>query len=673
MRTTKYALLTLAAVATLTSCNDEDWKVGNPQMGVKTELGTACFGDSLRFTINASDAEVPLSTLRARLYFGEELVSEDVIRTKDNGKDYEGAIYVPYLANIPDGRATLVLSLQNINFTKTELEYEVMVTHPDYPSLTFVTEDGTEYTMEKQERYVYSFTERLPQELKGFIKTPKLGENGNELTFGYVSNAITVGAEAPIPFSNANPGKYTVSFNTYTFEGSPFTKLMFNDIQFESIDDTHAHADIKLTTGQTITPSGFPNYSDWWIDPDFFKKEDDGALTFLPASGSYRIIADMQMQYFRVYLLNGNDPATLNEDGSGAVWVIGSNVGKPSVGSNEVGWTTENALCMAPVGDRRYQITLVGGQTVSTDGINFKFFHQMGWGGEFGGDALTSTSDIVKVGTGSDGHDSGNLYLADGKSLEANHVYVFTVDLSAGNSAGVLSVVDAGEQEFEEKPVTVGGIKLSTSDNSSYEGTVTFRQGDTLGITGLTGLDEYYADPDYFTFDEDSNDFKINVVDGDYKIKINKSAKTISAIMMWNGEEATFDNGGAIWMMGWGVGSPSMNSQFGWDPGAAYCVAQIAPGIYQFTGEAGPEQGSWTGVRFRTDYLSFKFFMQDGWGGEFSGDNTLALTENASALISLPGNFELAPGINLEEGATYRITIDLTGGVTNGSIDMIKL
>ena len=95
MRTTKYALLTLAAVATLTSCNDEDWKVGNPQMGVKTELGTACFGDSLRFTINASDAEVPLSTLRARLYFGEELVSEDVIRTKDNGKDYAGAIYVP--------------------------------------------------------------------------------------------------------------------------------------------------------------------------------------------------------------------------------------------------------------------------------------------------------------------------------------------------------------------------------------------------------------------------------------------------------------------------------------------------------------------------------------------------------------------------------------------------
>ena len=191
--------------------------------------------------------------------------------------------------------------------------------------------------------------------LKGFIKAPKYGENGNELTFGYANSAISVGAESAIPFSNSNPGKYTVTFNTFSFEGSPFTKLMFNDMQFESTDDTHAQADIKLTQGQTITPTGFPNFADWWIDPDFFKKEDDGNLTFLPASGSYRVIADLQKQYFRVYLLNGNDPAKLADDGTGAVWVIGNNAGKPSVGSSEVGWTTENALCMAPMGDKRYR------------------------------------------------------------------------------------------------------------------------------------------------------------------------------------------------------------------------------------------------------------------------------------------------------------------------------
>lgn len=663
----------MAGIASLTACNDDDWSKGNPTMGVKTDLGTACFGDSLRFTINASDSEVPLSTLRAQLYFGDEMVSEKVIRTKKNGEDYEGAVYVPYLANIPDGRATLILTLQNINFTKNSMEYEVKITHPDYPSLTFVAEDGTEYKMEKQEKYVYAFTERLPQELKGFIKAPKYGENGNELTFGYANSAISVGAESAIPFSNSNPGKYTVSFNTFSFEGSPFTKLMFNDMQFESTDDTHAQADIKLTQGQTITPAGFPNFADWWIDPDFFKKEDNGNLTFLPASGSYRVIADLQKQYFRVYLLNGNDPAKLADDGTGAVWVIGNNVGKPSVDSSEVGWTTENALCMAPMGDKRYQITFVGGQTISTDGINFKFFHQMGWGGEFGGDALTSTSDIVKVGDGTSGHDNGNLYLAEGETLSANHVYRFTIDLSAGITAGVLSVEDCGEQAFEEKPVSVAGTKLTTSDNSYYEGTVTLSQGDYLNVNGLSGLDEYYADPDYFIFDEDANDFKVNVISSDYKVKINKASKTISAIMMYGGEEATFDNGGAIWLMGWGVASPSMDSQFGWNPGAAYCMTQIAPNVYQFTGVAGPEKGSSVGMRIRTDYLSFKFFLQDGWGGELSGDNALTLTEGASSLLKDSGNLELADGVNLEEGATYRITVDLTAGVAAGTIDMVKL
>lgn len=672
MRTSRYAIIAIAGAGMLSACSDDGWKTGNPQMDVKTSLGAACFGDSLRFTINASDAEVPLSTLRTQLFFGDEMVSEKVIRTKNNGSDYTGAVYVPYLANIPDGRATLRVILQNINFTKTELEYEVMITHPEYPSLTFVAEDGMEYIMLPQEKYVYSFRERLPQELKGYIKAPKYGENGNELTFGYESSMIKVGAESPIPFSNSNPGKYTVSFNTFTFEGAPFTKLMFDNNLFESVDDTHAEVNMNLSQGQSISPAGFPNFSDWWIDPDYFTREADGTLTFLPQSGSYKVIADLGMQYFRVYPLNGSNPATLNEDGTGAVWAIGAGVGKPSVGSNEVGWTTENALALAPVGDRKYQLTLVAGQTVKSDAINFKFFHQMGWGGEFGGDALTSTSDIVKVGTGEDGHDNGNLYLADGKQLEPNHVYIFTVDLSGGAKAGVLSVTDAGEQAFEEKPVSVSGIKLTTSDNSFYEGVATLSQGAPLGITGLTGLDEYYADPDYFTYDEDNNDFIVNVVDSDYRIRINKAAKTISAVMMNGGEEATFDNGGAIWLMGWGVGSPSMDSQFGWTPGAAYCMAQISPKVYRFTGIAGPEHGSTTGMRVRTDYLSFKFFMQDGWGGEFSGANALRLTGSAPDLIKDAGNFELADGVTLEEGATYVITVDLTAGPDAGTIDMVK-
>lgn len=148
------------------------------------------------------------------------------------------------------------------------------------------------------------------------------------------------------------------------------------------------------------------------------------------------------------------------------------------------------------------------------------------------------------------------------------------------------------------------------------------------------------------------------------------SAKMVAA----DGAELTLnpDGTGALWMMGWGVGSPSMSGQFGWNPGQAYCMAQVAPGVYQFTGNAGPENGSSTGDRFRYDYLSFKFFHQDGWGGEF-GQDALRMTGDTDKLLKNTGNFELADGTQLEEGATYRLTVDLSAGIENGTINMVKL
>ncbi|MDE7188859.1 MAG: DUF5121 domain-containing protein, partial [Muribaculaceae bacterium] len=128
-----------------------------------------------------------------------------------------------------------------------------------------------------------------------------------------------------------------------------------------------------------------------------------------------------------------------------------------------------------------------------------------------------------------------------------------------------------------------------------------------------------------------------------------------------------------IWVLGWGIGSPSLNNQPGWNPGQAYCLAEIAPKIYQFTGVAGPENGSLVGDRFRVDYLDFKFFHQNGWGGEFSGDSSLKLIGTASDFIKGDGNFNLADDVTLETGETYRITIDLSEGVSAGTINMVKL
>ncbi len=667
---------TLLAMGTVAAaCDDEETGAGNPVMNVTGNLEQAYFGDSLTFTVKATDNEVPLSTIHAELYFGDEMVSEKVIRTKVSGADYVAKMLVPYYANIPDGRATLRLTLQNINFTTVEQIYQVPISHPDYPSLTFRTEDGEEYAMEKTGENEYAVTGSFAAEMRGVIVAPPYGPNGNEIVFGYEDSAIRPGGEGAIPFSNSTPGRYTISFNTFSFEGSPFIVLSFNGNVFEADGETTSFVDMNLSQGERIVPDGFPNFADWWVNPDYFEKNDDGSLTFTARGGAYHIIADSRWQYFRVYKTDGGEPATLNDDGTGALWVIGEGVGHPSL-SNAVGWTTENAICMAPVAEKKYQLTLVGGKTVSTDNINFKFYGTMGWDKELKGTAdLTSQSDLVGVGTGDGGHDDGNLYLKTGKSLQANGVYVFTVDFSQGRHEAVLTVEYKGEQAFEEKPVYLNGQKMTTSDNVLYTTAIDLTQGSKLGFSGFTGLDALYYDPDYFLFDGEAFDVTFLPVDGRYAVTLDKANGTLSAKRVnADGSDMTLqdDGSGALWLMAWGLGSPSMDFQFGFDPGKAYCMAEVRPGVYQFTGKAGPEKGSSTGDRFRVDYLSFKFFHQNGWGGEFKAD-AFSMTDGTEELLKGDDNFELADGVTLEQGATYRLTVDLSAGKDNGTISMVKM
>lgn len=666
--------LALAGVVCMNSCNDDDFLPGNPVMDLKALNADAFFGDSLPFTVKASDVDVPLSTLKAQLFYGEEKVSETVIRTKTSGNDYSGKIYIPFLPNIQNGKATLKYVLQNINFTTTEQTQEIKLVRPDYPSLTLVGEDGTEYTMSRTEAYQYSATAKFPQQMKGYIKTPKAGENGNELIFGWGNKGIEAGIKNAISFSSPGTGKYTISFNSYTYEASPFVKFLLDGAEMKMIDNDNYEIDVTLKTGQMLEFAGVPDYNNWWIDADFFAKQDDGKLKFLPLPGSYRITANVKLKYFRVEALKDGELATLQADGTGAMWVIGNGIGKPSVSAKEVGWTTENGLCMAQVEAKKYQITVVAGRSVKSTGIDFKFFHQRGWGGEFKSATISSATPLIGVGVGGDGKPGdGNLFLPEGKELTAGHIYKFVVDVTKGIDKAVLSVTDDGEQPVEIKNITFGGIKMASVDGETYTSTLNLAQNQLVDITGIDNLSEWWINPDYMTLNEDG-ELHFLPLDGSYKVVANLAQKTFAINRMNGTADATLgaDGHGAVWVMAWGLGSPSLDSQFGWNPGAAYCLPEIAPKKYRFTCTAGPEKGSAIGDRIRFDYLSCKFFFQNGWGGEFTNDNALTLAPGSEAYIADKGNFELADGVKLEKGATYVITLDLSAGNNKGVISFVK-
>ena len=664
MKKNSYIILALAGMLSMNSCNDDEFLPGNPSMEIKAENADALFGDSLPFTIKASDMDVPLSTLKAQLFYGEEQVSETVIRTKTSGNDYTGKIFVPYYANIPNGKATLKYILQNIHFTTTEMTKELALARPDFPYLTLVDEEGKEYRMERQSMYKYSVTGDFSQKMKAYIKTPKVGENGNELTFGWENGTIEAGSTNAISFSNTEPGNYAIKFNTLTYEAEPFAKLKVNGEDMELVENDIYAIKLTLKKNDILAFEGVPDYDNWWIDQDYFEKQEDGTLKFLPIDGSYQITANGKMKYFSVIALKNGEAAKLQDDGTGAIWAIGTGIGKPSVALSEVGWTPENGLCMPQLTAKKYQLTFIAGVTMKVDDINFKFFHINKWdNGEFKGDAISTTSELVKISS------DGNLGLEEGQKFERGGIYRFTVDVTKGNTKAVLTVEKVGKVDLPAPDIFFGNDKMEVTDTDIYKSDQAFTQGQMITVTGIDNLNEWWIDPDFFEKQSDGA-LKFLPINGDYRVTANAVLKYFSVMALKDGKPAKLqdDGTGAIWAIGKGIGKPSVtSSEVGWEPSKALCLAQVASKKYQLTLKAG-ETLKTSGD---PEVISFKFFHQNDWGGEFGNYASSILVEQLKLADS--GNLEIQDNKAFEEGAVYRFTIDVTNGNANADLKVEKI
>lgn len=432
-----FAFMAFFGLATCTNEVVEPHQEGDPTMEIEGQFTNIHFGDLLPFEVTVND-NIALSTLTAILYFGEEEVSRTTIRTKENVA-YSGSIEIPYGKNIPDGTSVLEFTLVNTTMKKVTQSFDVPVSRASYPYLILVTDDASYPMLPTGQPNEYAATEAFPStELPAYIKTPALDDKGREIVFGWEEGtaAVAEGTTSNIPYVSPISGTYSVTFNTRTFETGPFFELLLNGQKMNMVDKDNYRLDIDLSQGEEITLEGL---TDWWIDPDFFAGNEE-ELTFVPISGRYRVTANLPLNWLKVEALIGSNFASLQPDGTGALWIIGDQVGKPSYTENHVGWNPPNALCMAPIGDKKYRVTLVAGESVNPTEINFKFFHQKDWGGEFGSETLTTESEIVFVGNGNNGRDNGNLGLVESTPLEVGTTYIFTVDLSAGNDNAVLTV-----------------------------------------------------------------------------------------------------------------------------------------------------------------------------------------------------------------------------------------
>lgn len=675
MKTLKYIALSLLVAASTTACKDDPelltTDVG-PEMTVVSADASGVYGGKVNFEVTMTD-RYALSTLKAQVFFDDEMVAEEVIRTKEDGT-YSGSVTLPFYKNIPDGDATLRLVGQNVRFGTTTVERSLAVSRPKPAYLTFVLGDA-EYRMEPTGNdYEYAVTDDFPQKPQGYIATPELDASGSVVTFGYDSESGGVVADSTdaIPFANSNAGEFTITFNLLTFEGSPFIKLLFGETEMTMVDNDNYSIVTTLTKDRTYTLTGVSDFADWDVDRDFFERADASdpeTLTFLPMTGMYKVTANFKHSYLRIEAMkSATELATLGDDGSGAIWAIGGmDVGKPTL-KNAASWSPEDGgMCLARVADKKYQLTLVAGISLNASSFDFKFFHQKTWGGEFGGDDITTASDIVKI------SDSGNLGLVEGKTLDLGGIYRFTVDITGGNKAAVLTVEKVGEQQLPPADITVNGTPMTQLDVDNYQLDIDLTQGQTLTLGGADAFIPAWINPDFFEA-ASATSVKLVPVTGKYRITANLATRVIDALVLnadGSGLATLGDDGhGAVYFIGYGIGSPAAVNEPGWTTEKGVCVPESAPGIYTMTAQAGLEGSTTLGQRFRVSGWSGKFFRNRGWDG--MGTFTLAPGAGAFFSIAGDGNIEIASGVTLEEGATYCLTLDVTAGNDKPVLSMVK-
>lgn len=442
-----FVLISLLLLS-FSACDDDvefPGKPGDPQIIDPQIVSEAFFGDSIPFSATVKDPKVPLSTLKAQLFYGDVKVSETSIRTKQEGT-YSGKIFAPFLKEVPDGTATLKLVLQDIHFTTVEQEFPVFLTRPQFEYVLLVTVTDDTLRLDRKEDNLYSTLtdSSMPQLLKGVIVTPKYGANGNSITFGWENNGIKEGSTTPITFLSLQSSPYEITFNAFSYIRTPFTEYKVNGKSMDFVDGKF-QADMDLKKGDILAFENILDVSRFWIDPDFFSVTNDRQIQFAAIDGKYRIIVEEEgIPYFRVQTLDKNgNKAVMKEDGTGAIWIAGWGIAKPAMTTGQPGWNPGKMLCMAPVEPKVYRMTVTasgeqGLGQIRSDWIGFKFFYQDDWGGEFKKANYAETKGLIpSVITISD---SGDLGFAPDQHLEDGKTYIITIDCTNGPTKAIISI-----------------------------------------------------------------------------------------------------------------------------------------------------------------------------------------------------------------------------------------
>ncbi len=639
-----------------------------PQLEIISVPEVVQMGENLDFTVKVSEEGYALKLLEVKLKMDDIEVASLDMEVKRNA-EINGKLNIPFVKEIPDGKADLLISIRDVlDATEKEVR-KVQLKRPEPEKIMLHTLTGEVFELPEVEEFSYVSKQKFPEDASGFFHIPV--KDGKELVLGWNGEELEADSEMPVPLVCTIPGiSSIISANLLSFKAG-------RTIDVERMES-------HLTVGQGVTEYikqgmalDFPDLpaesANWYVDRDFIHVDEMGNKIFLAKEGYYWLTAYKEcIKFSPVDATEQHNYLDIGENCEGSVWMRGEDIGKPkknvspSWGINEAG-----AYAFAQIAPKIYQLTL---NAVTQIGPEMKICicHKYYWedGSYFKPEDFIEMDGLGIFTYSPDPQDRGYGYIVidpDGRKPVPGKGYKFLLDLTGGAHAARLKVEEVDAPDLDILNISVNGTEAMVLGNNLFKiNAMELEKGQVLKISGIPDMADWYVDPDHVRIE--GGQLLFNAVKGWYSVEFNNQYKFVTIRRVTpSGMSATFQNEGAVTIMGWGIGHPSVANPLSWDNGQLLTLAEVEPDKFQFTGKAVAALSREIGGRLsiepgRKDSdkgMSFKLFGQAGWGVE--QDNDIEFTKDAQILgfhqdAENGGNIVVDRNTPLVEGATYVMT-----------------
>lgn len=463
-----FQVLFLALIAIgYTACQPDSFREvypkGNPTVEAHMLTNEVLFGsDSISFEVKITEKATPLSTLSIKVIVGLNVIVNEEVRTPNLNFEQKFTYAVPFGPNMPEGEPVKVyLTATNVEGTATDFILSDCVGHRPALETMYVMPPTIDYKplgkgkqMTWDEEKFVACDLGYPKSIECLLAVvgtkfgridwnyPVFGMKGDKLSL-ITQEEFESGVATSIQLSNDNIESIdTIQFDPMTFDlyfggkvAQPVSALDVNADLAEVAGKTYRHAKIFFDPAIEVTISGVTNMATAY-NLDYMELKDGNVVKFLGEKGMYEVYYLPEEDYIVVEPLR--DAVYPN-----VMWMTGVGFGLPVAAPKvQGGWGFDNLgqyIACRTVAPKVYQFTAYLKNGANADfetygSLNFKFFHQKGWGGEeVGGNYEQIGLNIKGVGSegltkvnGDTGAEAGNWIANTQEEFEG--IYRITLD-----------------------------------------------------------------------------------------------------------------------------------------------------------------------------------------------------------------------------------------------------